>query len=240
MRRVTALFIYAVAMLTADHFVGRGGQVVLGLATGAVLVAVCRPLSVEERAQLAVVVVVATCFEVIGSIIWGLYRYRLGNLPLFVPPGHGLVYVTGLQISRLELVRRHGRVFVGLILLLAAAWTAVGLSGVPGRVDVLGAIGMLVFSSYLFRGPSPTVYGGVFLAVAWLELYGTAIGTWRWEAVVPGLGISSGNPPSGAASGYVLFDIIAIALAPSIVAALSHLRWSGGASSRPMTASLSS
>jgi len=59
----------------------------------------------------------------------------------------------------------------------------------------------------------------VFLAVAGLELYGTAIGTWRWAAVVPGLDLPDGNPPCGAASGYVLFDIAAMALAPLIVAA---------------------
>src|SRR5712691_9044807 len=207
------------AALGADQLVGRGGQLVIGLVAFAVLVLACRPLPAERRAQVAVVVAVATCFEVLGSIIWGIYRYRLGNLPLFVPPAHGLVYLTGLQVSRLELVRRHEREFVRLILVLGLSWAAIGLSGVLGRVDVIGAFGILVFSTYLFVGPAPTVYGGVFLAVAGLELCGTAIGTWRWAAVVPGLGLPDGNPPCGAASGYVLFDIAAMALAPLIVAA---------------------
>jgi hypothetical protein len=61
------------------------------------------------------------------------------------------------------------------------------------------------------------VYAGVFLAVAVLELYGTAIGTWTWEAVVPGLGLSQGNPPSGVASGYVVFDILALLLTAQLV-----------------------
>jgi len=59
----------------------------------------------------------------------------------------------------------------------------------------------------------------VSLVVAWLEWYGTALGTWRWAEVLPGVGIPDGNPPSGAASGYVLFDILAMALAPLAVAA---------------------
>ena len=42
------------------------------------------------------------------------------------------------------------------------------------------------------------VYAGVFFMVAALELYGTAIGTWTWSASVPVLGLSAGNPPSGA------------------------------------------
>jgi hypothetical protein len=228
MRWVAALAAYSAVLLAVDHVVGRGGQVVLGLVTAAVLMAACRPLSAERRAQVVVVVCVATCFEVLGSIVWGVYRYRLGNLPLFVPPAHGLVYLTGLHVSRLAVVRRYERAFVGLILVLGAAWAAIGLSGVLGRVDAIGAFGVLVFSAYLFVGPAPTVYGGVFLAVAGLELYGTAIGTWRWAAVVPGLGLPDGNPPSGAASGYVLFDIAAMALAPLLVAAFRRRQASQG------------
>jgi hypothetical protein len=228
MRWVAALAAYFAALLAVDHVVGRGGQVVLGLVTAAVLVAACRPLPAERRAQVVVVVCVATCFEVLGSIVWGVYRYRLGNLPLFVPPAHGLVYLTGLHVSRLAVVRRYERAFVGLILVLGAAWAAIGLSGVLGRVDAIGAFGVLVFSAYLFVGPAPTVYGGVFLAVAGLELYGTAIGTWRWAAVVPGLGLPDGNPPSGAASGYVLFDIAAMALAPLLVTTFRRRQASQG------------
>ena len=72
--------------------------------------------------------------------------------------------------------------------------------------------------------PPPTVYAGVFLAVAFLEIIGTAVGTWRWAAEVPGLGVPDGNPPSGAASGYVFFDIAAIALAPWLLCGWSRLR----------------
>jgi hypothetical protein len=57
----------------------------------------------RENLLMLVVVATATVFEVIGSIIWGVYRYRLGNLPLFVPPGHGLVYLTGLRLSQSQI-----------------------------------------------------------------------------------------------------------------------------------------
>ena len=39
---------------------------------------------------------IATLFEVYGSLIWGGYTYRLHNIPLYVPPGHALVYVFGI------------------------------------------------------------------------------------------------------------------------------------------------
>ena len=73
---------------------------------------------------------------------------------------------------------------------------------------------------FLWRSGSRGVYAGVFLAVAALELYGTAVGTWQWHATLPGLGIPDGNPPSGAASGYVCFDVVALTLTPWVLAGL--------------------
>jgi hypothetical protein len=83
---------------------------------------------------------------------------------------------------------------------------------------VAGAVGAATFAVFLIRGRAPTVYAGVFVAVATLEIYGTAIGTWRWKPEIPGLGVPDGNPPSGAVSGYVLFDICALAFAPALLA----------------------
>jgi hypothetical protein len=81
-----------------------------------------------------------------------------------------------------------------------------------------GAIGAALLAVYLLVGRAPATYAGVFLVVAWLELYGTAIGTWRWAAEIPGTGIANGNPPSGVAAGYVWFDIVALAVAPRLLA----------------------
>ena len=77
----------------------------------------------------------------------------------------------------------------------------------------------MLLAVYLVRGRAPAVYAGVFLVVAGLELYGTALGTWNWAEAIPGTGVPQGNPPSGVASGYVWFDIVALALAPRLLAA---------------------
>src|SRR5262249_8732791 len=61
------------------------------------------------------------------------------------------------------------------------------------------------------------LYASVFLVVAALELYGTALGTWRWAGELPGLGVPDGNPPSGVASGYVWFDVMALLTAPVVI-----------------------
>jgi hypothetical protein len=161
-------------------------------------------------------VVVATCAEIIGSVIWGVYTYRLGNLPLFVPPGHGLVYLTGLRLSQTPWFRERGRLLVGLAMAGVSGWALLGLTALE-RTDVAGAVGAAVLLLFLWRGRAPAVYAGVFFAVAFLEIYGTWIGTWRWAEEIPGLGVADGNPPSGAASGYVFFDIAALALAPWVL-----------------------
>ena len=75
--------------------------------TWAVLIAAAARLSTIHRAQVIGVVCFATVGELTGSIIWGVYRYRLHNLPLFVPPAHGLVFLTGISIA--AAAGRHAR-----------------------------------------------------------------------------------------------------------------------------------
>jgi hypothetical protein len=202
---------FFLAVFRIDVSVGLRGQLMLGVATWFVFLAVLRPLTPEGRLRALLVVVAATCMEVVGSILWGVYTYRLGNLPLFVPPGHGLVYLTGLRLTQTDLIARHQRAFLAVVGGIALGWALAGLTVLP-RTDLSGALGMSVFLVFLVRGRARVLYGAVFLVVAVLELSGTAVGVWAWKGTVPGLELPSGNPPSGAASGYVLFDIVAIAL----------------------------
>ena len=229
-----AMAAYFAVVLWLDRYVDERQQLVLGAATWVVLLLACRGLPAERVAQVALVVVVATCTEVVGSILWGVYEYRLGNLPAFVPPGHGLVYLTGLRLSECGFVRRRPRPFVLCVLAVSLAWTIAGLTVMP-RLDVAGALGAVTFAACLFWGRAPTIYAGVFVAVAALEWYGTGVGTWRWAETIPGLGIPDGNPPSGVASGYVLFDVIAIALAPAVLVMLGRVK---PASAPPLSPSL--
>jgi hypothetical protein len=204
---------YLALLLAVDHFASYPEQLGLGVLTWIVLGVALSRVSWERRAQTLFVVVFATIGEVTGSLIWGVYHYRLHNLPLFVPPAHGIVYLTGLSLA--VALRRHTRGLVAVAAAGAATWGLLGLLVLPRR-DVAGAIGVPLLLLFLWRGRNRAVYAGVFLVVASLELYGTAIGTWRWERVLPGLGIPDGNPPSGVASGYVWFDVMALLVAPMI------------------------
>src|SRR4051795_4613473 len=125
--------------LALDHFANADEQLLLGAATWLILIASCASLDRQDRARALLVVVVATCAEVLGSIVLGAYTYRLENLPAFVPPGHGLVFLAGLGISRSEPVSRHPRAFLWSVIGLISLWGAAGLV-LLGRTDALGAL----------------------------------------------------------------------------------------------------
>jgi hypothetical protein len=211
---------YLAALLALDHFATYPEQLGLGLLTWLVLFAALTRFTVERRAQALGVVAFATIGEVTGSLIWGVYHYRLHNLPLFVPPAHGLVYLTGLSLA--AALRRHTRALVAFAAVTAGTWGLLGLTVLPRR-DVAGAFGVPLLLLFLWRSQNRSIYAAVFVVVASLELYGTAIGTWHWARTLPGLGISDGNPPSGVASGYVWFDVMALLVAPMISSLLRSL-----------------
>lgn len=209
---LTTVTVWTAGGLWLDGHVGWTGQLVLGVLTAGVLFGLLALHDSAVRLQALAVVGIATMGEVVGSLLWGLYGYRLDNLPAFVPPGHGLVYLAGLSLATLAV--RHPRVLLGIAAIGAAVWGLAGVTVLPAT-DLAGAIGCALLAVVLLR-TRRAVYAGVFLAVAALELYGTALGTWTWESSVPGLGLAQGNPPSGAASGYVVFDVLALCLAQSI------------------------
>jgi hypothetical protein len=215
---------YLAGLLAVDTQVGLRGQLALGALTFAVLAAALRPMPSLARAQTIGVVLFATVGEVTGSLVWGVYHYRLHNLPLFIPPAHGLVYLSGVALSR----SLRERAVVWAAAIGAAAWGIAGLTVLP-RLDIAGAFGVPLLLVFLWRSRWRTTYAGVFLVVAGLELYGTSIGTWRWASNVPGLGVADGNPPSGVASGYVWFDVMALLVAPWLVyvagGTLNPKRW---------------
>lgn len=159
------------------------------------------------RTQVLVLVMLATALEVIGSIVWGAYRYRLGNLPLYVPAGHGLFYLSALRAASVPIVRRHERAIVVAVTLGATAYMLRNLAA-PPLPDLLGLVTWAVFMRFVLRGTSPALYAVSFAMTTALELYGTSLGIWRWSPVLPVLWLPAANPPSGIGAGYAAMDAL--------------------------------
>ncbi|TME90244.1 MAG: hypothetical protein E6I44_00890 [Chloroflexi bacterium] len=159
------------------------------------------------RVQVATLVVLATVLEIIGSIVWGAYRYRLENLPLYVPAGHGLFYLAALRVASLPLLERHARRIVIAATAAATLWMLYGLAR-PPLPDLLGFVTWAIFIRFIVRGRFPLLYAVSFAMTTALELYGTGLGIWRWAPVLPGLMLPAGNPPTGIGAGYAAMDAL--------------------------------
>ena len=204
------LLTYTPILLLADsRITAVWQQWALGVLTFVVLYLAALKAPREQRLQVWMCVLVATGFEVFGSLIWGVYRYRLHNVPLFVPPGHGLVYLFGLLAMTTPVVREHGKRVAHFVLAGAGAWALAGVTLLPiitGRFDLQGALCLPVFAWFLLRSPRWALFAAIFIATGELEIFGTTFGNWYWLPVAPWTHIPSGNPPSVIAGGYCVID----------------------------------
>jgi hypothetical protein len=208
--------------LALDEGGGIGRQRLIGAATWVLLLVLVRGQPRATQVQVATLVVLATMLEYSASPLLGLYTYRLHNVPAFVPPGHGLVYLAAVLVGRSPAVTQR-RWIPLLALAVATAWAVGGLL-LPAHPDTLGALLFVSFAGFALRGRTPGVYAAAFALTAALELYGTRLGTWAWAPHDPTGLLSAANPPSGIPGGYCWLDFYALLLAPRVYALLGRAR----------------
>ena len=160
-----------------------------------------REIGLRRPAMIACLVI-ATLGECVLALVWGLYDYRLGNLPLFVPPGHVVLFWLGAYFST-----RIPQTLLAWVPLFAIV--AVSLSILFGH----DAMSVLLLALYLLCwrfGPSPRLYSTMFVLALLLEFWGTAFGNWAWRPTMPGLGWSAANPPIAAGTFYCVLDLLVL------------------------------
>jgi hypothetical protein len=208
--------VWVAVVLGLDTGASLGQQRLLGLGTWVLLLVVLRGEDRATRVQVAVVVAYATLVEYVFADALGVYVYRLENVPAFVPPGHGLVYLAAFAIGRSAWAHRHARALLSTALVLCGAWALWGVTLSP-QPDALGAFWFGCLALFAWKGRSPLLYAGAFFVVSYLEVVGTSLGTWEWQTTDPTGLISIGNPPSGIAGGYAWFDAAALYLTPRVL-----------------------
>jgi hypothetical protein len=203
---LAAFTAYVAIALPLDRATDALQQAGLGLTAWAFLAVALRLQPRDVRVQVLVLVAVATILEVIGSIVWGAYRYRLENLPLYVPAAHGLFYLCAMRASALPILRRNSRTIVIVVTVFATLYMLRNLTlSLP---DLLGFVTWAIFLRFILRGTAPLLYAVSFLMTSALELYGTSLGIWTWQAVLPLFMIPAANPPSGVGAGYAAMDAL--------------------------------
>lgn len=177
----------------------------------------------EIRMQVAVAVAFATIGEYFASIYMEGYTYRFENVPLYVPPGHGMVYLTAVKLARSGFFQMYARKIAVFVFVTGGLWALWGVSGIPEQGDQVGAFLFVIFVICVLKGRSPLVYLGAFFICTWLEIIGTAAGTWKWASIEPVFDWSQGNPPSGVAAWYCLVDAVAIGFSPKLLNGLQRI-----------------
>lgn len=140
-----------------------------------------------HRVELVVCVALATLGELFLKDVWGLYTYRLGNLPLFIPPGHAIVYAASVRMSRA--VPQW---------LPAAVVTVFGVYVLYAAVhgfDTFGILWFAAFVGYVTFSANRRLCATLFLFALAIEVYGTRLGGWRYFTVEPWFGLTTTNPP---------------------------------------------
>jgi len=172
------IFICVAISLNIDASGSLEKQNLMGIIAWIFLIGLLIGENKDVRAQVIIAVAFATVGEHFASIYMGGYIYRFKNVPAYVPPGHGMVYLTAIALARSGFFLKHARKIATFVILVCGTWSIWGISGIPEQGDAVGAILFCVFLIYLFKGRSPLIYLAAFFITTWLELIGTAAGTW--------------------------------------------------------------
>lgn len=138
----------------------------------------------------------------------GWYVYRLENIPPWIIPAHGVVFLTAMRAVDTTAISTR-----------TLAWSAGGAQALYGAVnlilrgDEVGAVLSVVYviGMVLLPDEGKRFYAAIGLVVAYLEIIGSALGVWAWTPEL--LGLTETNPPSGAVGGYAFVDGAAYVLA---------------------------
>lgn len=207
----------AVFELYSPHFLTPivGGSVLTNLLTVSFFGVMMFALSPTQRLMAFIFVPFSFVGEYVFSILFDLYSYRLGHIPIYVPFGHAILFSMGCLVSETKLIRQYEErlrpIFIGLYA------TLFGLVVLLFH-DTLSAIFGLVFLWVLRRKGYRTLYFVMGLLVLYIELTGTAWGCWVWKPypVEAFAWLHTTNPPFGAFVCYVLADLGVIKIARAV------------------------
>lgn len=161
----------------------------------------------RNKEQMLYAVGIAIIGEYLFSIVMGMYTYRLGNVPHYVPPGHALVYIAVLYFSKASAIKKykkHLELSFGIFIFLYA------FCFLLFKNDVFGFVMTLATLFILRNKPRERLfYLTMYITVAYLEIIGTNYLCWKWPTTAWGVFdfLPSYNPPSGISFFYFLLDL---------------------------------
>ena len=200
-QHVVLLFTALAAGLAIDVRTDLPGQVAVSAVIWVILFYVLKTFAPAARHAFVACLAIATAGELFLSLVWGLYTYRLENVPLFVPPGHAMMLLLGLTLAQ-RMSSRTANAILGSAAVYGLAAAAAGID-----TFALPLLALLAVISFAMPGHRP-LYASTFVLALALELYGTWLGNWTWSAQVPVIALVTTNPPGIASAFYAVLDAL--------------------------------
>lgn len=202
MTKQSVVIILLIVGLFIDQKMAWWGQSLTNLIIWIVLLAFLRTVTPAMQVSLVLCLGYSTVGEMFLSLVWGLYEYRLHNVPLFVPPGHALLFTLGLLSAQ--------KMPEWIVWYVPLVFTPYMIFAVVTGADTFGGILFVTFIICLVLGQARKLYATMFILSLLLEIYGTWLGNWTWSLEVPWLGLTSTNPPISAGTFYCLLDLLVV------------------------------
>jgi hypothetical protein len=145
--------------------------------------------------------------ECLFSLVFNMYEYRLHNIPVYVPPGHAILYITTYYFGKEKMVKVHKKAIEKGLVLFILTYTTFFL---VFKNDVFGFV-LTLLIIFLLRNKARErlFYYTMYLVVAFLEIVGTRYQCWMWPDTAFGIFplLKSANPPSGISFFYFGLDL---------------------------------
>lgn len=164
--------------------------------------------TIKIRSFLKYAVLIAIAGECFFSLYLEMYTYRLGNVPLYVFPGHAIVFASVLYFCKAKKVKENKqlleKIFSAFIILYASCF----LIFANDRWGfILTCLTLFILA---FKPRERLFYLTMYLCVAYLEIVGTWYKCWFWPPFAVNIEhpwLASYNPPSGISFFYFGLDL---------------------------------
>ena len=205
------LFLFILGGLYFDsyHFVAENtnGQIYANIAMIAVFIYLFARATDRSKELMIYALLIGIAGECLFSLGFEMYTYRLGNVPIYVPPGHAIIYIVAIYFCRETVVKFYQKQLEIIFLLFISAYSLVFLLFFN---DIFGFLLTLLIIYFLRNKPRERLFFYVmYIIVVVLELIGTSYKCWVWPNTAFGIipFLKSANPPSGISFFYFGLDL---------------------------------
>ncbi|MEI6866043.1 hypothetical protein [Flavicella sp.] len=205
------LFLLIISVLFLDSYIFTASipnpQIIANIAMFTAFTVVYWKSTARIRELMIYAVLIGFIGEYLFSLGLGMYTYRLGNVPWYVPPGHAIVYIATIYFCKQSIIKNFKKQIEKIFTLFVWSYCLIFLIF---KGDVFGFLMSIAVLSVLKNKPRERLfYLTMYVVVAFLEIVGTAYQCWYWPdtafGVIPFL--KSSNPPSGISLVYFLLDL---------------------------------